>query len=99
MIRIFDIHISEAEVGQTPFDVFSIYESEYLTKCDTKILLTFLRKAANFYIGNPVKLNNDMIGEIIFINEKYLSRPMIKLASSKIVDLSKEPKLKIKELI
>ncbi len=84
---------------QTPFDVFSIYESEYLTKCDTKILLTFLRKAASFYIGNLVKLNNDMIGEVIFINEKYLSRPMIKLTSSKIVDLSKEPKLKIKELI
>lgn len=84
---------------QTPFDVFSIYESEYLAKCDTKILLTFLRRVASFYIGNTVKLNNDQIGEIIFINDKCISRPLIKLEDSQIIDLSKEPSLVIAELL
>lgn len=84
---------------QTPFDVFRIYESEYLTKCDTNILLTFLRRVASFYIGNNVKLNDGRVGEIIFINKDYVSRPMIKLESSQIVDLSVEPSLKIEELV
>lgn len=84
---------------QTPFDVFQIYESEYLTKCDTHILLTFLKRIASFYIGSKVRLSNDLWGEIIFINDKAISKPMIKLEDSSIIDLSKEPDISIKELI
>lgn len=84
---------------QTPFDVFQIYESEYLTKCDTHILLTFLRRIASFYIGSKVRLSNDLWGEIIFINDKAISKPMIKMEDSSIIDLSKEPDIFIKELI
>lgn len=84
---------------QTPFDVFQIYESEYLTKFDTHILLTFLRRIASFYIGSKVRLNNELWGEIIFINDKAISRPMIKLEDSSIIDLSKEPDIFINELI
>ena len=84
---------------QTPFDVFQIYESEYLTKCDTHILLTFLRRIASFYIGSKVRLSNDLWGEIIFINDKAISKPMIKMEDSSIIDLSRESDIFIKELI
>lgn len=84
---------------ETPFEVFRIYESEYLTKCDTNILLTFLKRIASFYIGNKVKLNTGHIGEIIFINEKCISKPMIKLNSSRIIDLSMESRSFIAELL
>lgn len=84
---------------QTPFDVFQIYESEYLTKLDTYILLTFLKRIASFYIGSKVRLSNDLCGEIIFINDKVISKPMIRMEDSSIIDLSKESGIFIEELI
>ncbi len=84
---------------KTPFDVFNIYESEYLSKCNTRILLTFLRRVASFYIGNSVRLNNDQLGQIIFINDKRISKPMVKLEDGSIIDLSMESGLTIVELL
>lgn len=84
---------------KTPFDVFRIFESELLTKCNTRILLTFLNRIADYYIGSKIKLNNDFEGEIIFINQKCISKPMIKLDDSRILDLSKEKGLYIAEIL
>ena len=83
---------------QTPFDVLQMYESEYLTKCDTSILLTFLNKIANYYIGSKVRLSNDSLGEIVFINQNSISRPIIKLEDSSIIDLNIEKNISILEI-
>lgn len=83
---------------QTPFDVFAMFESEYLTKCDTNILLTFLRRIADYYIGSRVRLNNDDYGEIVFINQKAISKPIIRLDDLSIIDMSKEKSLFIAEI-
>ena len=83
---------------QTPFDVFAMFESEYLTKCDTNILLTFLKRIADYYIGSRVRLNNDEYGEIVFINQKAISKPIIRLEDLSIIDMSKEKGLFIAEI-
>jgi len=83
---------------QTPFDVLQMYESEYLTKCNTSILLTFLNRIAHYYIGSRVRLSNDSWGEIVFINQSSISKPMIKLEDSSIIDLSIEKNISIVEI-
>jgi len=83
---------------QTPFDVLEMYESEYLTKCDTGIMLTFLKHISSYYLGTMVKLSDDSIGEIVYINSNRISRPLIKLNDT-VIDLSIIPELKIVEML
>jgi len=83
---------------QTCFDVFEMFESEYLTKCDANILLTFLSRVASYYIGSNVKLSDGSYGEIVFINHKAISKPIVRLEDSRIVDLSMEKGLVIEEV-
>ncbi|MFZ5351573.1 MAG: HD-GYP domain-containing protein [Bacillota bacterium] len=84
---------------QPPFDVLELYESEYLTKCDAGILMTFLKRISSYYIGNFVKLSNGDKGEIVYINQNRISRPIIRLKDSDIIDLSYRPDLKVVELL
>lgn len=83
---------------QPPFDVLEMYESEYLTKCDAGIMLTFLNHISSYYVGSMVKLNDGSIGEIVYINSNRISRPLVKTSSS-IIDLSTSPRLKIMEML
>lgn len=83
---------------QTPFDVLELYESEYLTKCDGEVMLTFLKRIGSYYIGNKVKLNNGESGEIIYVDPNRISKPLVK-ADNKILDLSKNTELKIVEML
>lgn len=83
---------------QPPFDVLEMYESEYLTKCDAGIMLTFLNHISSYYVGTMVKLNDGTVGEIVYINSSRISRPLIKTSGS-IIDLSALPHLKIVEML
>jgi HD-GYP domain-containing protein (c-di-GMP phosphodiesterase class II) len=84
---------------QPPFDVLELYESEYLTKCDANILLTFLKHISSYYIGNNVKLNDGTQAEIVYINQNIISKPVIRIKDSEIIDLRTRPDLKIVELL
>jgi putative nucleotidyltransferase with HDIG domain len=84
---------------QPPFDVLELYESEYLTKCDTGIMLTFLKHISSYYVGNIVKLNDGTEGEIIYINQNRISKPLVRLSNSSVVDISMHPHLKIVEML
>lgn len=81
-----------------PFDVLEMYESEYLTKCDASIMLTFLKHIASYYIGNMVRLSDNTIGEIVYINPNRISRPLIK-TKDRILDLCTTPEIKIVEML
>lgn len=84
---------------QPPFAVLELYESEYLTKCDANIMLTFLKHISSYYIGSMIKLNNGQSGEIIYINPHRVSKPLVKLDNGEVVDLSLCKELKIIEML
>ncbi len=74
---------------RTPFEALKIMESEFMDKLDVSILTTFLRRIAENYIGNPVKLSNGMNAEIVFLSNSQLSRPIVRYTDSdKVIDLS-----------
>jgi len=100
VVDIFDAMTSNRvhKKRQPPFDVLEMYESEYLTKCDASIMLTFLKHISSYYVGNMVKLSNGSVGEIVYINPNRISRPLIK-SKDNIIDLSVMPEIKIVEML
>lgn len=83
----------------TPFDVMDMFRSEYLTKCDPGIMMTFMRHISSYYIGQQVRLTNGEIAEIVYINPIIVSKPILKTENGKMIDLSVEQNIKIEEMI
>lgn len=77
-----------------PFEVMSIFEAEGYKKYDPKYFLTFMQGIADAYIKSKVRLNNDMIGEVVLINYSELSRPVVKV-DDQFIDLSRERDISI----
>ncbi len=81
-----------------PFEVLSIFETEGYTKYDPKCIMTFLEAIAQTYVNHTVKLNNEMIGEVVLINKLNLSRPVVKVRNQ-FIDLSKNKELLIEAFV
>ena len=62
------------------------------------MIMTFLENIVNTYMLNRVGLSNGMSGDIIFINKKRLSRPVVKCGND-YIDLSKEKDVRIDKLL
>jgi uncharacterized domain HDIG len=81
-----------------PFDVISIFEAEGLQKYDPKYLLSFLKGVVESYLHNRVRLSDEREGEIIMINPRFLSKPVVQVGEQ-FLDLSKESRLSIQAII
>lgn len=84
--------------GICPFEVIEDFERSGMQKYDPNILMPFLNKIIESYIGAGVILTDGKVGEVIMINSKELSRPVVRIGES-FVDLSKEKELRIENLI
>lgn len=82
-----------------PFEVIRLFEADGLSLFDPSILLPFMENITQSYVGNKVKLDNGMSGQIIFINKLAYSKPMIKLDDNSYMDLSKTPNRSIVEIL
>ncbi|MCL6611883.1 MAG: HD-GYP domain-containing protein [Peptococcaceae bacterium] len=81
-----------------PFKVFEEMQSNFLGALDTKILITFLARTAECYVGEIVRLNDGRTGQIVVINRTYPSRPMIRV-DDEIIDLSQIRTVEIEEIL
>ena len=81
-----------------PFKVIQTFEQECYGKLDTKYLLIFLKNIAYNYLDCWVRLSSGEEGQIVFINQNNLSRPIVSI-DNVLVDLSMEKDLTIEELI
>ncbi|WP_218244098.1 hypothetical protein, partial [Pseudomonas sp. 2995-3] len=60
-------------------------------KLDHVILNNFLNMVVDLSIGKKVRLNNGVIGEIVFMEETEPVRPMIKLENQSLLSLKSHP--------
>ena len=81
-----------------PFQVIENFENAGSFQYDTDVLNAILFRIASAQVGLTVKLSNDTEGEVIFINQRKLSRPFIKVNNTP-VDLSSMPSLKITSVV
>jgi len=83
---------------ESPFEVFHIIEEEAVGKLDVRVVNAFLSNIAAYYIGDFAKLNTGEICEIVYINPRYVSRPIIRV-DDQYIDLTVEKDLKILEIL
>lgn len=81
-----------------PFQVIENFEKSGSFQYDVDALNAILFRIASAQVGLKVKLSNEKEGEIIFINQRNLARPFIKIDGIP-VDLSSMPSLKIESII
>lgn len=85
-------------IGMCPFKVINIFEEEGMTKYDPKYIIPIMEMLVQSYIGNSVRLSNNMAGEVIMINKNALSRPVVRVGND-FIDLSKDRKVTIEAII
>lgn len=81
-----------------PFDVIQLFEEEGFRKYDSAYILTFLKRIAESYLNEQVRLSDGRIGKLVFINVHALSRPVV-MVGDQVVDLQKEKHLHIREIL
>ena len=82
-----------------PFQVIANFEQEGLQKYKPKYILTFLSRIANIYQNNRVILNDGRGANIVMLNTKALSRPIVQLDDGNCIDLSTTPGLQIQTVL
>jgi len=82
-----------------PFEVIRLFEIDGLALFDPVYLLPFMENITQSYVGNMVRLSDGSLGQIIFINKLAYSRPVIKMENNEYVDLSKDSRLSIMEIL
>jgi len=82
-----------------PFEVIRTFESKVYGELDTQSLLIFLNNIAYTYIGSWVRLTDGAVAEVVFINNKQLSRPMVRTIDGKFIDLSVNKDISIDSLV
>ena len=81
-----------------PFVVISTFEEEAFRKYDPEMVMCFIQNIVHTYLLSTVRLNTGEVGEIVFINKTYLSKPTIKIDDN-YIDLSKCPGVFIEEIL
>lgn len=77
-----------------PFNVLDLFIQEGMQKYNAQILIPFMNNIASTYMGYRVKLNNNMEGEIVYINPENITRPMIR-CGEQFIDMSQDRSLQI----
>ncbi|WP_163969261.1 HD-GYP domain-containing protein [Oceanobacillus halotolerans] len=85
---------------RSSFQVIEEIQKEQFSTLDVKVVQTFMKSLSNFSIGTKVKLSNDQIGEIVFVESEQPTRPMIRISDTDhIISLKDETNLYIDELL
>lgn len=82
-----------------PFQVIDNFEREGLSKYKPAYILTFLSHVASTYQNNRVMLSDGRTANIVMLNDKHLSKPIVQLLNGTCIDLSTEESLHIQALL
>jgi HD-GYP domain-containing protein (c-di-GMP phosphodiesterase class II) len=85
---------------QSPFKVLEEMKSQQLQKLDISSVDALVQGLTSFSIGTKVKLSDRRIGEIVFIDDKNPTRPIVRLEhNNSIVPLMDHLNLYIDEIV
>ncbi|RPF51143.1 HD-GYP domain-containing protein [Aquisalibacillus elongatus] len=85
---------------QSPFKVIEELLNRQFGKLDMKIVKTLVNAVVFFSAGTKVRLTNNETGEIVFVDQKYPTRPMVKKDGDQdIINLVNHRELYIEEVL
>lgn len=97
---IYDAMTSERiyRASNTPFEVFELMQNGSFGKLHPVILNKFVKNMSEYYHKAKVVLNNGQEAEVVFINQRTVSQPIVTVGG-KFIDLSLEPDLHIEKVL
>ncbi|WNF37136.1 HD-GYP domain-containing protein [Bacillaceae bacterium IKA-2] len=102
VIDIFHAMTSERQykLKQSPYKVVELIIKDNFGKYDINVVQLLCKLVSNFSIGKKVRLNNNDIGEVIFIEPQSPTRPMIQIEkSNEFIKLANRSDLYIEEVL
>ncbi|WP_235973609.1 HD-GYP domain-containing protein [Peribacillus faecalis] len=78
---------------QSPYRVIETLMHDGFGKFDIKVLNTLISKVVQISIGSTVQLSDDRKGTVVFINNRYPTRPVVHLEDGSLVDLDRSREL------
>ena len=83
---------------ETPFKAAEVLREESFGKLDARMVKVFYDRAANFYVGQKVRLSNGEEGYIIYINRSVPTLHVVKVGE-RFYDLARELSLTIESIL
>jgi HD-GYP domain-containing protein (c-di-GMP phosphodiesterase class II) len=81
-----------------PFQVIDQFQHNFFNLLDTKLLMLFLNRVADCYVGALVRLSDGRTGQVVVINTAYPARPMIRNMGG-IINLVNEKGVEIVDIL
>ncbi len=81
-----------------PFKVLDQFQHDFFNLLDTKMLMTFLNRVADCYVGEMVRLSDGRTGQVVVINPAYPARPMVRDRSG-VINLVNEKGIEIVDIL
>lgn len=86
--------------NQSIFKVIEVLQTEQFTKLDPEVVQTFVHGLTNLLVGARLKLSNDKIGKVIYVEDNNPTKPIIQLEDDQqIVSMENETTLSIVEVL
>jgi len=81
----------------TSFSAFKILREESFSGLDPNITEIFLANLSAYFVNNKVRLSDNRIGEVVYINKFAVNRPLVKI-QNEFIDLASDYSLDIIEV-
>ncbi|WP_208416429.1 HD-GYP domain-containing protein [Thalassobacillus devorans] len=84
---------------QSPFLVMELMIKEQFGRLDHTVVQAFVKSMTNYATGTKVKISDGQKGEIVFTEASQPTRPIIRLDSGEIINLTETQNLYIREIL
>ncbi|WP_280771278.1 HD-GYP domain-containing protein [Salipaludibacillus daqingensis] len=82
---------------QSPYKVIASLKVDEFGRLDHRILNLFIDLMLDLSIGRKVRLNNGLVGEVLYKNAQHPTRPIVQIHGNDHLDLAKNPDIIIEE--
>ncbi len=82
----------------SPFKAVEEIEESSFASLDPQICQIFLKHISDFYSGSTVRLSNELVGEIVYVNPEERTKPLVR-CENEYHDLIEERKIEIVEIL
>ena len=79
----------------SPFKVLEMFQNQTFGQLDYLIVITFIKKFLEYYVGSEVVLSNNQKAKIISLNIFEITKPLLVTFDGEFIDISKNRNVKI----
>lgn len=79
----------------SPFKVLEMFQNQTFGKLDYNIVMTFIKRFSEYYVGSEVILSNNQKAKIIYLNSFEITKPLLVTTDGTFIDISKNRSIQI----